>query len=62
VALLAGVGSAGYALAIIPEATTGFPVLAGMVAAGILMFLGTVGGSGAGPNNSSKPTPLRGAA
>ena len=60
--LLVGTGAASYALLFTPSSTPAFPLLWAMVGAGVLLFLGTIAHSGPGPNNSSKPAPLRGAA
>ncbi|WP_149353330.1 hypothetical protein [Cognatilysobacter lacus] len=60
--LLLGLATVLYQLARLPLSAGALPFLAVVGAAAIFMFLGTLGIAGSGPNNSSKPTPLRGAA
>ncbi|GAB6197607.1 hypothetical protein PAGU2595_029500 [Lysobacter xanthus] len=60
--LLLGVATVLYQLARLRLSAGALPFLAVVAGAGIYMLLGTLGIAGSGPNNSSKPTPLRGAA
>jgi hypothetical protein len=61
-ALAVGIAAAAYAMTLMSRAIPAFWLLACMVAAGVSMLLGTLRLAQPGPNNSSKPTPLRGAA
>jgi hypothetical protein len=60
--LLTGIASVLYALAFMPKGPLALPLLFTLLGSGVLMLLATIAQHGPGPNNSSKPTPLRGAA
>jgi len=62
VLLCVGIATALYGLAFMPKGQLALPILLALLASGVLMVLGTVGGPRPGPHNLSKPTQLRGAA
>ena len=62
VLLCIGIAIVLYGLAFMPKGPLALPLLFALLASGVLMVLGTAGGSRPGPNNSFKPKPLRGSA